>query len=135
MYSPRKSAGESARAGEELAHQGIRVLVRECESMDEQEQIRAIDELLEQHIYGLAIMPVNCAAVRDKLNEVAETYRIPIVTFNSDIIGTRRLCFIGMDKPPGRAGGGRPHGHAHQRDRQHPHYHGIFLPPTPTTAG
>ena len=88
-------------AGEELAHQGIRVLVRECESMDEQEQIRAIDELLEQHIYGLAIMPVNCAAVRDKLNEVAETYRIPIVTFNSDIIGTRRLCFIGMDNRRG----------------------------------
>ena len=83
-------------------------------------------KLLEQHIYGLAIMPVNCAAVRDKLNEVAETYRIPIVTFNSDIIGTRRLCFHRHGQPPGRAGGGRPHGHAHQRDRHHPHYHGIF---------
>lgn len=84
-------------ASEELSRQGIRVLVKECESMDEQEQIRAIDELLEEGICGLAIMPVNCGAVRDKLNQAAEKYRIPVVTFNSDIPGTRRLCFIGMD--------------------------------------
>ena len=84
-------------ASQELSQQGIEVLVRECESMDEQEQIRAVDELLAENIFGLAIMPVNCAAVRDKLNEVEETYHIPVVTFNSDIVGTRRRCFIGMD--------------------------------------
>lgn len=84
-------------ASSELQEQGIEVLVKECESMDEQEQIRAVDELLEEHIFGLAIMPVNCSAVRDKLNQVDEQYHIPIVTFNSDIVGTRRRCFIGMD--------------------------------------
>ena len=42
-------------------------------------------------------MPVDSEAVREKLNSLIEEKNIPVVTFNSDIVGTRRACFVGMD--------------------------------------
>ena len=84
-------------AGEELKHRGIELLIEERESVDEQEQLDAIDRLVEQGICALAIMPVDCELIRARLNSLATEKNIPIVTFNSDIVGTRRLCFVGMD--------------------------------------
>lgn len=84
-------------AGEELKHRGVELLIEERESVDEQEQLDAIDRLVEQGICALAIMPVDCELIRARLNSLATEKNIPIVTFNSDIVGTRRLCFVGMD--------------------------------------
>lgn len=84
-------------AGEELKHRGIELLVEERESVDEQEQSEAIDHLLQQGINALALMPIDCEMIRAKLNDLAVEKNIPIVTFNSDIVGTKRLCFVGMD--------------------------------------
>lgn len=84
-------------AREELLQWGIQILIKESDSMNEQEQIQAIDALLEENITGLAITPIDCALVRAKLNLVTEAYGIPVVTINSDIIGTKRCCFVGMD--------------------------------------
>lgn len=84
-------------AGEELKHRGIELLIEERESVDEQEQSEAIDHLIRQGIGALAIMPIDCELIRAKLNQLAVEKDIPIVTFNSDIVGTKRLCFVGMD--------------------------------------
>lgn len=84
-------------AGEELKHRGIELLIEERESVDEKEQLDAIDRLTEQGICALAIMPVDCELIRTRLNSLAMEKNIPIVTFNSDIVGTKRLCFVGMD--------------------------------------
>lgn len=84
-------------AGEELKHRGIELLVEERESVDEQEQSEAIDYLVQQGINALALMPIDCELIRAKLNDLAAEKNIPIVTFNSDIVGTKRLCFVGMD--------------------------------------
>lgn len=84
-------------AGEELKHRRIELLVEERESVDEQEQLEAIDHLISQGICALAIMPVDSEAIRTKLNALILEKNIPVVTFNSDIVGTKRLCFVGMD--------------------------------------
>lgn len=81
----------------ELESRGIHVIVRGNPAVDETEQLHAIDELLRLGVDGLAIMPVDCDSVRNKLNEITDRYGIPVVTFNSDIVGTKRRCFVGLN--------------------------------------
>lgn len=81
----------------ELEDLGIEVLVKENASVHEEEQLRAIDELVKAGIQGLALMPVDSEAIREKLNWLINEKKIPVVTFNSDIVGTKRCSFVGMD--------------------------------------
>lgn len=90
-----KKGIEDARA--ELMDRGVELLLEDCLSVDENEQLKAVEKLVKQGIEGLAIMPVECQAIREKINELAETAQIPVVTFNSDIVGTKRSCFVGLD--------------------------------------
>lgn len=91
----------------ELEQQGVEVLIKARESVKEEEQILAIEELIEEGIHGLAIMPVDSDNVRTYLNWVINEKEIPVVTFNSDIVGTNRSCFVGMDnKRSGRTAAG-----------------------------
>ena len=94
-------------AAEELAEKGIALLVREGLSVDEEEQLDAIDALVREGIHGLAVMPVDCESIRMKLNWLIEEKKIPVVTFNSDIVGTKRSCYVGMDnRKSGRTAAG-----------------------------
>lgn len=91
----------------ELEERGAEVLIKEIESVNAADQLEAIDELLGEGIHGLAIMPVDDELIRAKLNELTEERKIPVVTFNSDIVGTKRICFVGMDnKRSGQAAAG-----------------------------
>lgn len=94
-------------AAEELKEKGIELLVREGLSVDEEEQLSAIDTLVKTGIQGLAVMPVDCESIRMKLNWLIEEKGIPVVTFNSDIVGTKRSCYVGMDnRKSGRTAAG-----------------------------
>lgn len=84
-------------AKKELEELGAKLIIREIDSVDEEAQIRAIDELEKEKIQGLAIMPVQSEAVRERMNRLMEEQDIPVVTFNSDIVGTKRKCFVGLD--------------------------------------
>ena len=81
----------------ELEELGIEVLVKENASVNEGDQLCAIDELVKVGIQGLALMPVDSEKVREKLNWLVNEKNIPVVTFNSDIVGTKRCCFVGMN--------------------------------------
>ncbi len=96
-----------AAAGKEMKSRGIRVLIEEGLSVNENEMLHSIDRLAEQKIDALALMPIDSDPVRERLNELAEKRNIPIIAFNTDIVGTRRLAFIGMDNTQsGRAAAG-----------------------------
>ncbi|MBO1720456.1 LacI family DNA-binding transcriptional regulator [Extibacter sp. GGCC_0201] len=84
-------------AKSELVGRGIEVIVKEGVSVNEEEQICAIDAIVKEGIQGLAVMPTDSGRLRGKLNELIEAKHIPVVTFNSDIVGTKRSCFVGMD--------------------------------------
>lgn len=83
-------------ARKELNNREIEIYLEECESVDEEEQLGAISRLENRGITGLAIMPVESDKIRGKLNELIDK-GIKVVTFNSDIVGTKRSCFIGLD--------------------------------------
>lgn len=94
-------------AKRELEERGIQVLVMEGRSVDEKEQAAAIEKLVEQGMEGLALMPVDSDLIREKINELTEKKGIPVVTFNSDIVGTKRSCYIGLDnRKSGRTAAG-----------------------------
>ena len=94
-------------AREELKERGIQVLVKEVASVDAKAQLCAIEELIQEKIQGLAVMPVESEKIRMCLNQLIEDMKIPVVTFNSDIVGIKRSCFVGMDnKKSGRAAAG-----------------------------
>lgn len=84
-------------ARQELTDRGVELLLEDCLSVDEGEQLKAIEKLVKQGIEGLAVMPVECSAIREKINDLVESAQIPVVTFNSDIVGTKRSCFVGLD--------------------------------------
>ena len=57
--------------------------------------LRLLDRAAEE-AQGIALCAADCPAVRRKLEQLAEQ-RVPVVTFNSDIAGGKRLCFVGED--------------------------------------
>ncbi len=94
-------------AKEELAQWGIEILIEKCVSISEIDQLNAINTLVDKGIQGLALMPVDSELIRSRLNELSNQLDIPTVTFNTDIVGTKRICFIGMDnKKSGRVAAG-----------------------------
>ncbi len=92
---------------EELKNMDIEVVRKDSRGVDEKEQLKAIDQLVTEKVDGIAMMPVDTDAIRTKINWLTEEKNIPVVTFNSDIVGTKRLCYVGMDnKQSGKAAAG-----------------------------
>jgi len=88
-------------ARKELEEWGMEILIRENESVDEKEQLREIEDLVSAGISGLAIMPVESEIIRRKLKDITDKNKIPVITFNSDIVGTGRIAYVGMDNVKG----------------------------------
>lgn len=94
-------------ARRELADRDVELILEECMTVDENEQLKAVEKLSEQGVSGIAMMPVECNAVREKINRLVEESDMPVVTFNSDIVGTKRSCFVGLDnRKSGRTAAG-----------------------------
>ncbi len=66
--------------------------------------LHLLDTLAEE-VQGIALCATGLPQVRQKLELLAER-RMPVVTFNSDIAGARRLCYVGRTPttPAGVAG-------------------------------
>ncbi len=84
------------RAADELRDSGGEVLVRELKGLDDEKLLECIEELVSQGIQCLALSPNNTPELRQCINELHKQ-NIPVVTFNSDVPGSRRLCFVGQD--------------------------------------
>ncbi len=84
------------KAAEELDALGIDLEVRRIDHMDTLEVLKLVDELLDDGVRGFAISPSNEEEIRERIKELCEN-KIPVITLNSDVPGSGRLCFIGMD--------------------------------------
>lgn len=69
--------------------------MRPLEGVDAQQQLDVIDELLEAGVQGIALSPAEDERVRARIQELSE--RMPVVTFNSDLPDSGRLCYVGVD--------------------------------------
>lgn len=94
-----------ADAQEELKDFHVTVLIRECRTEIPDEVLELVDDLCEQHVNGIALCAVNDFAIEQKIAQITEQ-GIPVITFNSDLPQSKRICFIGQDyRKSGRIAG------------------------------
>lgn len=61
-----------------------------------EQQIRIVENMIKQHVDGIAISPVDAAALTPVINK-AIAAGIPVVTFESDAPSSKRTAYIGAD--------------------------------------
>lgn len=61
-----------------------------------EQQIQALQLCIEQQIDGIILNPINVVEVAQKINECKQN-NIPVITVNTDIKDSERLCFVGQD--------------------------------------
>ncbi len=66
------------------------------EYSDVESQTAALEKLKNDKAAGIIMCPINSPRVVKKIDECAEE-GIPVITINTDIKGSQRLCFIGQD--------------------------------------
>ena len=82
-------------ASKMIASYGMEVMKLKMDQFDAEQQIAHIDRLEEAGVCGIMLVPVEDSRVRARINALPDA--IPVVTFNSDISGTKRMCFVGND--------------------------------------
>jgi LacI family transcriptional regulator len=83
-------------AYKELKDFGLKIEYYSMKDFDVDGQLSIIEQLRNKQISGLAIRPLDHPKIRDAINEMVES-NIPVVTFNSDIVSSKRMCFVGQD--------------------------------------
>ena len=85
---------------------GVELRLMQMRGYNVEEQIRLIDQLLVDKIDMLALTPFDDSRIVEKINQTADS-GVEVLTVNSDIAGTRRCCYIGVDFVQcGRVAGG-----------------------------
>jgi len=93
-------------ASQELYDYGVKIDMQTMKSLDAEEQIGILRRLLKSGVSGISMVPIEDDTVRDYINKIIAK-GIPVVTFNSDIKCTQRMCFVGQDHIiGGRVAGG-----------------------------
>ena len=78
---------------EELAGYSCTVITKQI-PLHVEAQLRAIDELLEEEVSGIALAPCNDEHIRERINQLYEQ-GIPVVTYNTDIENSKRIAYVG----------------------------------------
>lgn len=90
----------------EVERLGVGVNVKKIKTVDAGKVIEAMEKMRKSGCNGIAIAPVEDEGLRQLVDEFAEN-GIPVVTFNSDLENSKRLCFIGQNAlQSGRAAAG-----------------------------
>ncbi len=79
----------------ELAGYNCTVIVKQVSFVVE-EQIKALDELVEEEVNGIAMAPHNDERIRNYIDRLYDM-NIPVVTFNTDIEHSKRFAYVGSD--------------------------------------
>lgn len=75
---------------------GLSIIVRSMKFLSSTEQVNIIHEFLDKKIDGISLMAIDNAKVRQAV-DAAISQNIPVVTFNNDLIGSKRICFVGQE--------------------------------------
>lgn len=78
-----------------LAGYNCSILVRQI-AYNAQEQLAAIDSLLEEEVHGIVLAPYNSDEIISKINNLY-TMNIPVVTVNTDIEHSKRIAYVGSN--------------------------------------
>ena len=85
---------------------GFEVIIKTIQNFDPDQALRDLRELSEDGCSGIALMPSEEPEFISMVNSLAER-GIPVVTFNTDLEGSKRQCFVGQDsRQSGRVAAG-----------------------------
>lgn len=85
-----------AAAQEELRAWQVEVLLDECRTDEPGEAVQRLDALTAQGVQGIALCAINDLMLEAKASALTDQ-GIPIITFNSDLPDSRRVCFVGQN--------------------------------------
>ncbi len=83
-------------AEQELKDFGVSVLLEEVEGFSPQDHIDGIRRLVEAGCTALCVAAIDTQEIRSYINQVVEQ-GIPVITVNTDLTDTNRLCYVGCD--------------------------------------
>jgi len=83
-------------AADEIKDFGFRVKIKKMRGFNVEEQLKYIDELENEGIHGLAIMPINEKKIRDRLALLMAS-GIPVVALNVNIDDLNDITYVGCD--------------------------------------
>ena len=84
------------RAAADLRIMGAELLLREVSGLNTPAVLEHIDRLVSAGIRGLALAPNTDPELAQRIDALVGR-GIPVVTLNSDVPDSRRLCFVGMN--------------------------------------
>jgi len=84
------------RSENDLSSYNCEIFVKSTPASNEEDQIKAIDDLVRSGINALAIVPQNQDGVAKKIDELYAA-GIPTITFNSDIPSSKRIAYVGSN--------------------------------------
>lgn len=79
---------------EEIESFGVSVIPYPMEEVDEAAQLRLLAQAGEDRVNGLVIKPVNSPAIQRAIDKLVDE-GISIITCTSDVVDSKRLCFVG----------------------------------------
>ncbi len=74
----------------------VKLMFEEVSFSDVDRQVEIMRRLREEKVNGIIISPVNAPEIVQEINLCKEE-NIPVVTVNTDVKGSQRLCYIGQD--------------------------------------
>lgn len=73
------------------------VNIFKIDNVDVAEEIRLMNRMREENYSGIALVPSEADVLASTIDQFVEEYNIPIVTLNSDVKNSRRLCYVGQN--------------------------------------
>lgn len=84
-------------AKKEVESLGVTVEVKKINKIDAGEMVNIMESMKEDNVNAIAISPSEDRYLIQTVNKFSQEYQIPILTFNSDLENTSRICFIGQN--------------------------------------
>jgi ribose transport system substrate-binding protein len=75
---------------------GARIIVKAPDEANVEQQVRMMENMIKQHVDGIAISPVDADALTPYIDRAAEA-GIPVVCFDNDAPRSKRIAYLGID--------------------------------------
>lgn len=75
---------------------GVQLIVKAPDEANAEQQIRMMENLVKQHVDGIAISPVDADALTPYINKAVQS-GIRVVCFDNDAPKSKRLAYVGID--------------------------------------
>lgn len=76
---------------------GASVKIHKINGVNPTEVIQIMEKMKSEKFNGIALSPSQDNLLIKLIDKFSQEYNIPIITFNSDLENTARLCFIGQN--------------------------------------